>query len=67
MSESDFSPLTDAQIEKIAEKAADKAVSKLTDRVYRDVGKNVVQKFIWLVGVVSVALFFWLQSKGLVK
>lgn len=67
MSESDFTPLSDAQIEKIAEKAADKAVAKLTDRVYRDVGKNVVQKFVWFVGVASVALFFWLQSKGLIK
>lgn len=67
MSESDFSPLTDAQVEKIAERAADKAVAKLTDRVYRDVGKNVVQKFVWFVGVASVALFFWLQSKGLIK
>jgi hypothetical protein len=67
MSGSDFSPLTDAQVEKIAEKAADKAVAKLTDRVYRDVGRNVVQKLFWIVGVVSVALFFWLQSKGLIK
>jgi len=67
MSESDFTPLTDAQVEKIAEKAADKAVAKLTDRVYRDVGRNVVQKLFWIVGVVSVALFFWLQSKGLIK
>lgn len=67
MSESDFSPLTDAQIEKIAEKAAEKAVAKITDRVYRDVGKNVVQKLFWIVGVISIALFFWLQSKGLIK
>lgn len=67
MSESDFTPLSDAQIEKIAEKAAEKAVSKLTDRVYRDVGKNVVQKFIWIVGAVAAAAFLWLQSKGLIK
>lgn len=64
---SDFSPLTDAQIEKIAEKAAEKAVAKITDRVYRDVGKNVVQKLFWVIGVISIALFFWLQSKGLIK
>lgn len=68
MSESsDFSPLTDAQVEKIAEKAAERAVAKLTDRVYRDVGKNVVQKLFWIIGVVTVALYFWLQSKGLIK
>lgn len=64
---SDFSPLTDAQVEKIAEKAAERAVAKLTDRVYRDVGKNVVQKLFWIIGVVTVALYFWLQSKGLIK
>jgi hypothetical protein len=68
MSESsDFSPLTDAQVEKIAEKAAERAVAKLTDRVYRDVGKNVVQKLFWIIGVVTIALYFWLQSKGLIK
>lgn len=67
MSESDFSPLTDAQVEKIAERAADKAVSKLTDRVYRDVGKNVIEKLFWIAGVCAVAAFLWLQSKGLIK
>jgi hypothetical protein len=67
MSESDFSPLSDAQIERIAERAAEKAVAKITDRVYRDVGKNVIQKLFWVVGVVAVALFFWLNSKGLIK
>lgn len=67
MSESDFTPLSDAQIEKIAEKAADKAVAKLTDRVYRDVGKSVIQKFIYIVGVIGVAAFLWLQAKGLIK
>ena len=67
MSDSDFSPLTDAQIERIAEKAADKAVAKLTERVYRDVGKSVIQKFVWIVGAVSIALFLWLQSKGFIK
>lgn len=67
MSESDFSPLSDAQIEQIAEKAAEKAVAKLTDKVYRDVGKNVIEKLFWIAGVVAVALFFWFQSKGLIK
>lgn len=67
MSDSTFSPLTEAQIEEIAERAANKAVAKLTDQVYREVGKNVVQKFIYVVGAISVALFLWLQTKGLIK
>ena len=62
-----FSPLTEEQIEEIAERAANKAVARLTDHVYREVGKNVVEKFVYVVGAISVALFLWLQGKGLIK
>lgn len=67
MSDLNFSPLTEAQIEEIAERAANKAVAKLTDQVYREVGKSVVQKFTYIVGAIAVALFLWLQTKGLIK
>lgn len=67
MSETPFSPLTEAQIEEIAERAANKAVAKLTDQVYREVGKNVIQKFTYIVGAIAVALFLWLQTKGIIK
>lgn len=67
MSNSNFSPLTEAQIEEIAERAARKAVEKLTDNVYREIGKSVLQKFVYVVGAIAVALFLWLQSKGLIK
>ena len=67
MSDSNFSPLTESQIEEIAERAANKAVAKLTEHVYREVGRNVVQKFTYIVGAVAVALFLWLQTKGLIK
>ena len=67
MNEPNFSPLTEAQIEEIAERAANKAVARLTDHVYREVGKNVVQKFVYIVGAISVAFFLWLQGKGLIK
>lgn len=60
-------PLTDEQIEQIAERAADRAVEKLTNEAYKSIGKNVVQKFLWIVGVCAAALYFWLQQKGLVK
>lgn len=60
-------PLTDDQIEVIAERAADRAIEKLTNEAYKAVGKSVVQKFFWIVGVCAVALYVWLQQKGLVK
>ena len=44
-------------IEKIAERAATKAVAKITDQIYKDVGKTVIQKFIWTIGAIAVAGF----------
>lgn len=67
MSEPNTSPLTDDQIEEIAERAANKAVARLTDNVYREIGKNVIEKFVYVVGAISVAFFLWLQGKGLIK
>lgn len=51
--------LSEAQIEEIAERAASKAVAKITDQIYKDVGKTVIQKFIWTVGAIAVAGFLW--------
>ena len=58
--------LTDEQIERIAEKAADKAVNKMTDQAYRAVGKGVINKLLWIVGVVTVGFAAWLHSKGFI-
>lgn len=59
--------LTDEQIEHIAQKAADMAVQKVTQEVYAAVGKTLVEKLFWVVGVCAVSLFLWLASKGIVK
>jgi hypothetical protein len=67
MTDSNWGALTDEQIERIAEKAADKAVAKLTDHVYREVGKGVVQKLFYIVGAITVAAFLWFKSGGWVK
>lgn len=65
--DSSWGQLTDEQIERIAERAAEKAVAKLTDHVYREVGKSVVQKFVWIVGALAVGLFIWAKSQGFIK
>lgn len=60
-------PLTDEdEIEKIAEKAAQKAIEKLTNQVYQEVGKSVVQKLFYVVGICAVGLYLWLKSKGVI-
>jgi transposase len=60
------SVLTEEQIEEIAERAAERAMQKLTDHMYKQVGKSVVSKLFWIVGVISVGLYLWLKQKGLV-
>ena len=61
-------PFSDeAVLEKIAEKAAEKALEKLTDHLYREVGKSVVEKLFYLIGVCVVALYLWLQHKGVIS
>ena len=55
--------LNDDQIEAIAEKAAERAVQKLTDSAYKAIGKSVIEKLFYIVGVCSVALYLWLQTK----
>lgn len=57
MSENNM-PLTDAQIEQIAERAAEVALNK----VYTEVGKNVLKKLAWLTGAAVIGLAMWLAG-----
>ena len=52
--------LTDAQIDEIAEKAAERAFQK----IYQNVGKSVLTKLTWMVGAAVVGLFMWLGGNG---
>lgn len=58
--------LDDSELEKIAERAAEKAIKKLTNQVYQEVGKSVISKFVYIVGACSVGLYLWLKSKGVI-
>ena len=52
--------MTDAQIEAIAERAAEVAI----DKVYTEVGKTVLKKLAWLTGVAVIGLAMWLAGHG---
>ena len=60
-------PLTEEQIEHIAERAATKAIAKLETHLYTTVGKSVLNKLAYVVGVICLSVYFYLQSKGLIK
>ena len=53
-------PLTDEQINIIAEKAARRAL----EMVYAEIGMNVIKKLAWLVGVVVLGIALWLAGKN---
>ena len=59
--------MEEESIERIAEKAAEKAISKMTAHVYQEIGRGIVSKLVWLTGVVTVALWAWLKSNGVLK
>ena len=59
--------LTDEQIEEIAEiaeKAAEKAVEKMTNQIYLEVGKGVVKRALYLLGALVVGAGLWAKAKG---
>ena len=56
--------LSEDQIDEIAEKAAAKAVAKMTGQLYQEVGKTVVSKFFWFVGLLAVGIFAGIQVSG---
>jgi len=58
--------LDDSELEKIAERAAEKAIEKLTNHVYQEIGKSVISKFVYIVGACSLGLYLWLKSKGVI-
>lgn len=55
--------LSDEQIDAIAEKAAEKAIKKMTDDAYKAIGKSVLEKLFYIVGVIATAAYFWLEHK----
>lgn len=58
-----YPQLSDEQIERIAERAAEVAL----ERVYTSIGKSVVSKFLWLVGAASLAVAAWMNGSGHLK
>jgi len=59
--------LDETAIEEIATRAADLAVEKMTQSAYQAVGRSVVEKFMWLVGLCVTGLVVWAVGKGYIK
>lgn len=56
--------LTDEQMDVIAEKAATRAVEKMTKAAFEGIGRSVVSKFFTVIGILALTLYFWLTALG---
>ena len=55
--------LSEAEMDAIAERAADRAIQK----VYEQIGKSVAQKVYWAIGIVVVGMVMLLAGHGVTK
>ena len=53
--------LSEAEMDAIAERAADRAIRKM----YESIGKSVAQKMYWAIGIVVVGLVMLLAGNGM--
>lgn len=56
--------LSEEQMEAIAERAAEKAVAKMTGMMYQEVGRTVVKRFFWFVGLLAVGIIAGMKASG---
>lgn len=63
MSDQPNLPLTDAQLEHLVEKVTEKVI----ENVYTSVGKSVVTKFFWVVGLAAISLVTYFAGVGHIK
>jgi hypothetical protein len=53
--------LSEAEMDAIAERAADRAIRKM----YESIGKSVAQKMYWAIGIVVVGMLMMLAGNGM--
>lgn len=53
----------DARMERIIELA----VQKVFDRMYEEIGKGVVEKALYIIGIGALTLLCWFAGKGFFK
>ena len=56
-----YQTISEEDLDKIAERAAEKAFEK----IYSTVGKGVLTRLAWLVGAAALGIIYWLGSKGI--
>jgi hypothetical protein len=58
-----FSGLSEDDVEELV----GRVTQKVLDKCYQDIGRSVVNKALWVIGLVSVSLLIWLAGAGKLK
>ena len=58
---------SESELDKLAERAAQKAVQKMTEEAYREVGKRTLRGIGYIAGVMTLAGIVWLANHGYLK
>ena len=56
--------ISDEKLEELANRAAQKAVERALQQMYVEIGRGVLRKAAWVIGVGVVALGVWLNTHG---
>ena len=59
--------LSKEAIDHIATLAATRAAEVMRDNLYRGVGAAVINRALWIMGALTVAIAIWLSGKGLLN
>lgn len=59
--------IDDDTLERVATRAADLAVERMTNNAYQAIGKGVVQRMLYILGVAGTAFYLWGLSHGWFK
>lgn len=59
--------LTEDQLSRVAEHAAERATELMRKQFYQGIGAAIVNRTLWLIGFAAAGVTLWLSSKGIIK
>lgn len=58
--------MSDEYLGRLAERAAEEAVKKLTANIYQEIGRGVLSKLLYVLGALMIGVYIWARQKGIV-
>ena len=56
----------DERCKKMSAEELDEIANHLEQRVYQNIGRGVVNRLLWIIGLLAVSVFAYLEHKGVI-